>query len=321
MKDHPTISFAHVQKLVRFHYQYVLLHDFLPRLIHADVLNDLKTNGVFDQKKLKFFHWKNGPFMPVEFSVAAYRIGHSMVRPGYRLNDSNLLPIFSTPESKKRGFTDDLHGFRKVVPGRAIDWGRFIDIDTRPYGVLNAKNNPDNKKRLQFAYRIDTSVVFALGHLPMPVVSAPPISLPVRNLIRGWRLGLPSGQHVAHAMGVPPMADKDIRVGKGVDKQDPGDPKIVSIDKISPVFVNNCPLWTYILAEAMNHQVKVQIPVQSPLAITTPQLGPVGGRIVAEVFLGLMFGDNHSMLSANPTWTPKNPCFGLKDFVNYAIGN
>ncbi len=323
VQDNPTISFAHVQKLVRFHYQYVILHDFLPRLIHSDVLNDLKTNGQYDQKKLKFFHWKNSPFMPVEFSVAAYRIGHSMVRPGYRLNDhaNNLLPIFNTPDSKKHGFKDDLSGFRKMVPGRAIDWGRFIDVDTRPYGVADAKNNPDNKKRLQFAYRIDTSVVFALSNLPLPVAGAPPVSLPLRNLIRGWRLGLPSGQHVAHAMGVTPMADKDIRIGKGVDKQDHADPAIVSIDKISPVFVNNCPLWTYILAEAMNHQVKVQIPVRNPIPITTPQLGPVGGRIVAEVFLGLMFGDNHSLLTANHTWTPKNPCFALKDFVNYALGN
>jgi hypothetical protein len=165
-------------------------------------------------------------------------------------------------------------------------------------------------------------VVFALSNLPIPaVVAAPPPALPVRNLIRGWQMGLPSGQQVAHAMSVTPMADKDILIGKGVDKQDPTDPPIVSIDKISPVFANNCPLWTYILAEAMNHQLKVQIPVQHPIPITTPQLGPVGGRIVAEVFLGLMFGDNHSLLGSDPTWKPKNPSFKLKDFVNYALGN
>jgi hypothetical protein len=321
VRDNPTLSFEHIQKLVRFHYQYMLLHDFLPRIIHSEVLDALKTNGQYDQKKLKFFHWKNNPFMPVEFSVAAYRLGHSMVRPGYRLNDDNLLPIFNTPESQKAGFSDDLSGFRKVVPGRAIDWGRLIDIDTRPYGDSD-KPVPENKNRLQFAYRIDTSVVFALSNLPIPsVVAAPPPALPVRNLIRGWRLGLPTGQHVAHAMGVSPIEDKDILIGKGVDKQDPNDPPIVTIDKISPAFKNNCPLWTYILAESMNHQVKVQIPVQNPIPITTPRLGPVGGRIVAEVFLGLMFGDNHSLLSAHPTWKPNNPSFALKDFVNYALGN
>ena len=322
VKDHPTLPFPHIQKLVRFHYQYMILHDFLPRIIQSEVLEELKSNGRYELKNLKFFHWKNGPFMPVEFSVAAYRLGHSMVRPGYRLNDGNLLPIFNTPESQAAGFKDDLTGFRQVVQGRAIDWGRFIDIDTRPYGVPDKKDDPNNKSRLQFAYRIDTSVVFALSHLPIPqVVAAPPPALPVRNLIRGWQMGLPSGQQVAHAMSVTPMADKDILIGKGVDKQDPTDPPIVSIDKISPIFANNCPLWTYILAEAMNHQVKVKISVQNPIQITTPQLGPVGGGIVAEVFLGLMFGDNHSLLGSDPTWKPKNPAFGLKDFVNYALGN
>jgi hypothetical protein len=55
--------------------------------------------------------------------------------------------------------------------------------------------------------------------------------------------------------------------------------------------------------------------------ISTPQLGPVGGRIVAEVFLGLMFGDPHSMLSQNPNWTPPGGAnFKLKDFVAFALG-
>src|SRR5271170_2668750 len=324
LAENSSLPFSELQRLVRFHYQYVILNDFLPRIIHSSVLRDLKTGPYYDQGKLKFFHWKNGPFMPVEFSVAAYRLGHSMIRPGYRLNDGakNLLPIFSTPESQQAGFTDDLAGFRQVVSGRAIDWGRFIDIDTRPYGDGDKKDDPNNKTRLQFAYRIDTSVVFALSNLPIPaVVAAPPPALPVRNLIRGWQMGLPSGQQVARAMGLTPMPDEKILIGKGVDKQDPTDPPIVPIDKISPVFANNCPLWTYVLAEAMNHQVKVQIPVQHPIPITTPQLGPVGGRIVAEVFLGLMFGDNHSLLGSDPTWKPKNASFELKDFVNYALGN
>jgi hypothetical protein len=312
VKDNSTLTFEQIQKLVRFHYQYVVLNDFLSRIIQADVLDALKVNGKYDQKKLKFFHWKTGPFMPVEFSVACYRLGHSMIRPGYRLNDGNLLPIFSTPDSIKAGFKDDLTGFRKVVSDRAIDWGRFIDIDKR--------SDADDKNRLQFAYRIDTSVVNPLVNLPA-VVAADPSSLPQRNLERGWRLALPSGQRVAQAMGVTPLTDAQIQIGKGVDQQDPADPPIVSIDTIAPpVFKNNCPLWTYILAEAMQHKANVKIPVQENLSTTTPQLGPVGGRIVAEVFLGLMFGDNHSLLSLEPTWQPKVAPYTLKDFVNYALG-
>jgi flavin-binding protein dodecin len=317
VKDNPTHSFEQIQKLVRFHYQYVVLNDFLPRIVRADVLNALKTNGKYEQKNLKFFHWKNQPFMPVEFSAACYRLGHSMIRPGYRLNDddSTLLPIFATPDAVKAGFKDDLQGFRAVVSNRAIDWGRFVDIDTRVYDGTVAQN----KKRLQFAYRIDTSVVNPLAHLPA-VVAANPSSLAERNLERGWRLGLPSGQHVAQAMGVEPMEDKDILIGKGVDKQDPADPKRISIDKVDAIFKNNCPLWTYILAEAMGHKVKVKLPVKGNITITTPQLGAVGGRIVAEVFLGLMFGDNHSLLSLQPTWEPSPRLYKLRDFVKYALG-
>src|SRR4051812_19774019 len=85
LQDNPGISsFETLQRLVRFHYQYVVLNDFLPRIVHPSVLDQLKTNGKYDAKKLKYYHWKNSPFMPVEFSVAAYRFGHSMVRPGYR---------------------------------------------------------------------------------------------------------------------------------------------------------------------------------------------------------------------------------------------
>ena len=317
LADNPNLSFEQIQRLVRFHYQYVLLNDFLPRIVHSSVIADLKTNGKYDGKKLKFFHWKNQPFMPVEFSVASYRLGHSMIRPGYRLNDddSTLLPIFMTPEAKAKGFKDDLTGFRAMVADRAIDWGRFIDIDIRTYDGTDT----ENKKRLQFAYRIDTSVVNPLSQLPA-VVAANPSSLAQRNLERAWRLGLPSGQHVAHAMGVTPMDDKDILIGKGVDIPDKKEVPF-PIDTVAPVFKKNCPLWTYILAEAMHHQETLKVPVKESLSITTPRLGPVGGRIVAEVFLGLIFGDNHSVLSLEPTWHPKNnPNYALKDFVSYALG-
>jgi hypothetical protein len=318
LAENSKLPFEQIQKLVRFHYQYVVLNDFLPRIVHSSVIADLKTNGKYDQKKLKFFHWKNQPFMPVEFSVGCYRLGHSMIRPGYRLNDSDssFLPIFMTPDAAKLHFNDDLTGFRTMGPAKGIDWGRFIDVDVRTYDGSDA----ENKQRLQFAYRIDTSVVNPLSQLPA-VVAANPSSLAQRNLERAWRLSLPSGQHVAQAMGVKPLSDEEILIGKGVDKQDQGDPPIISVAKVNPVFANNCPLWTYVLAEAMRNQETVKIPVKESVSITTPRLGPVGGRIVAEVFLGLIFGDNHSLLSLDPTWQPKgNPNFALKDFVNYALG-
>ena len=154
--------------------------------------------------------------MPVEFSVAAYRLGHSMIRPGYRLNDADnmLLQIFPDPNNPDN---NALTGFRAMGPGRAIDWGRFIDIDTRPYGVEDDDTNADNKKRLQFAYRIDTSLVDPLRKLP-PEVASNPSSLALRNLERSWRLGLPSGQAVAKAMHLTPLTDEQIIIGKAVDE-------------------------------------------------------------------------------------------------------
>jgi hypothetical protein len=313
--DNPGLDFPGIQQLVRFHYQYMVLNDFLPRIIHSSVLKALKgDDGLYDQKKLQFFHWKNHPFMPVEFSVAAYRLGHSMIRPGYRLNDNVLLPIFPIDPKIAPGFPEGLTGFRAMNPNWAIDWGRFIDVDIRTYDGSGA----DNQKRLQFAYRLDTSLVTPLSGLPPSVAPDPPPSLPQRNLRRGFRLLLPSGQQVAHAMNLTPLADKDILIGKGTDATDPAAKNIVAVSK---VFAGNCPLWTYILAEAMQHKDPVKIPVKENVTITTPRLGPVGGRIVAEVFLGLMFGDGSSLLRVDPKWKPTlGSSFALKDFVNYALG-
>ena len=314
--DNGGLDFETLQQRVRFHYQYMVLNDFLPRIVGAPLLAALKTGGHYDQGKLKYFHWHDFPFMPVEFSVAAYRLGHSMIRPGYRLNDDDtmLLPIFPTA-TQPVGLT----GFQTMGPGRAIDWGRFIDLDTRAYGGDGM--DAQNKQRLQFAYRIDPSLVNPLSELP-PAVASNPSSLGLRNLERGWRLGLPSGQAVAKAMHLTPMKDSEILIGKAVDVQDPGVTP-VPIDQIANgVFAKNCPLWTYILAEAAAHKVAVAIPATgAPGPINTPQLGPVGGRIVAEVMVGLMFGDPSSMLSLDPQWAPvTGPSFALKDFVAYALG-
>src|SRR3989454_330847 len=217
LDENPGLELAEIQRLVRYHYQYVVLNDFLPRIVHSSVLKELKTGPRYDSRKLEVYHWKNDPFMPVEFSVAAYRLGHSMVRPGYRLNGTVLFPFF---------------------PGRRLG---------RSGGLTRFR---------------------------------------VQNTAWGVR-------------GAP----------------------VATIVDVSKVFANNCPLWTYILAEAAHHREAVRIPVKENVTINTPRLGPVGGRIVAEVFLGLMFGDKTSLLSQDPDWQPKQGAnYALKDFVNYALG-
>jgi hypothetical protein len=327
--DNPGLDLPALQQIVRWHYQWVVIHDFLPKIIKASVLAALTTDGKYDQKKLEFFHWKNEPFMPVEFSVAAYRLGHSMIRPGYRLNDDDvtLLPIFPVPS---QGLASGLTGFQAIAKNRGIDWGRFIDLegDIRAYGDDPDKVNPPNsdmKRRLQFAYRIDTSVVTPLSVLPSSVASDPPPSLPQRNLLRGFELGLPTGQSVAKAMRITPLTDGQIIIGKAVDAPSGDDVlgPLASLPELAS-FKGKCPLWTYILAEAANNLTPQGIPVTPAMNISTPQLGPVGGRIVAEVFLGMLFGDNDSFLSAEPNWIPfirnKGDRFALRDIVAYAIG-
>ena len=318
--DNPDAGFDDLQQLLRFHYQYVVLNDFLPRIIAAPVLDALKTGGRYDFKKLRFFHWRYEPFMPVEFSVAAYRLGHSMVRPGYRLNDDKLVPIFPNPAHPNQ---PSLTGFRKIPHGFALDWGRFIDIDLRPGGGEAPANDADTKRRLQFAYRLDASLVGSLHGLPPTVAGDPPPALGERNLLRGWLLRLPSGQSVARAMGIEELTDDQILIGKATGE--PGE-ELTPIADISPAFAGNCPLWTYILAESARNQIDVPLPVVGGGTRSTPQLGAVGGRIVAEVFLGLLFGDGLSYLSLDPLWTPRpggnpKPDFALRDLVSYGLGS
>jgi hypothetical protein len=151
--------------------------------------------------------------------------------------------------------------------------------------------------------------------LPGTIASDPPPSLAERNLKRSWRLGLPSGQVIARAMALNPLSDAELKIAKAVDVPDPADGPVLSIiDAVNAkggdgsVFADNCPLWTYILAEAAHHRKEMKIPVTGDIHINTPQLGPVGGRIVAEVFLGLLFGDGSSYLSLDPLWHPAARC-------------
>jgi len=316
---HPDWSFEQVQREVRFHYQWVVLNDFLPTIIAPAVLKEVlphvgkKTNVKIDKPHLEFYHPKQDLFMPLEFSVAAYRFGHSMVRPGYRLSETiGPLAIFTFNDPNK-----GLTGFREFPDNWAIDWTHFIDLEPRPPGDENNPGDPGNKARTQLAYLIDTSLVNPLGNLP-PAIAINPNILAERNLIRGWRMRLLTGQDVARAMGLEPLTDDKILIGKFT-----GDPAdiIGSIDKIDPGFKGNCPLWTYVLAETVPTQVSLKT-TAGDKKFTARKLGPVGGRIVAETFAGLLIGDSSSFVNQNPLWRPSlavNGVFGLKELIDTAL--
>src|SRR5262249_48121754 len=153
-----------------------MLGSILPHLVK-------QTSILRDKPNLQFYTWRDEPFIPVEFSVAAYRFGHSMVRPLYRLNTT--LPdrqvIFSADPH-----VPDLRGFRAFPAQWAIEWNLFFRMGPAP------RRGP---QRVQPAYKIDSSLVHPLGDLPPSIASQVP-SLAERNLLRGLRMGLPSGQAV-----------------------------------------------------------------------------------------------------------------------------
>lgn len=302
-------SFERVQRAVRFHYQWVVLHDFLPTIIGEPALLQILPQLAHDgarggvsafEPNLRFFHWRNAPFIPVEFSVAAYRFGHSMVRPIYRLN--------TTLANRQQIFTSDgeesLVGFREFPSSFAVDWNLFFKIDDNP--------PPLGKNRVQPAYKIDTSLVNPLGNLPASVAKGVH-ALAARNLLRGLRMSLPSGQMVARAMSQPVIPDERLRVGKATANDTPTNPLLTDI---SPNFADNAPLWYYILAEAQQQFVDNDTPIR---------LGPVGGRIVGEVFVGLLIGDAHSYLRQDPGFRPRdefvrNGKFGMAELIRAARG-
>jgi len=263
--------FEATRKKVIQHYQWIVLKDFLPRIIDETVLDDAI-------KGLKFFTpgTEKTPFMPIEFSFAAFRLGHSMVGASYEWNR-----IFHSPKRNEYKDAAKLHqlfdltgangtmdGIYPTLPTRwIIDWTRFYDFP----GMGRAANR---------AKKIGTRLTAALDDVFSIVTDIPKEyrSLPVLDLIRGAKLGLPTGQEVAHAMNaswrLPPG---DIAQGPhaGILK-DHG-------------FDQRTPLWYYVLREAEFYDVK--------------RLGPVGGRIVAETFIGILRASDYSILDEKD-WRP-----------------
>lgn len=261
--------FEEAQKLVRWHYQWVILKDFLPRIVAPEILDRLLTITEHDVEiKLSWFKPKKAPFMPVEFSVAAYRYGHSQIRPAYHLNAGvRDKPIFLPGDPDPTG---DLRGFRPILQGWTIDdWSLFL-------------NTRGDTAQLQPSRKIDSKL--AAGLFDLPGFDDVESSLAFRNLKRGEALGLPSGQDVARLLGVPVLD------GGTLGAPEP------------------TPLWFYILKEAELSGGE--------------RLGEVGGRIVAEVLLGLLKSDSRSFVNAEPSWRPNlgpNPGeFTLGDLVVFA---
>jgi len=295
-KNH--VSFREAREQVRWHYQWILVNDFLPRILEGQTYQSVFPDPYGPVPGIPRLRENDLDLMPVEFSVAAYRFGHSMIRPQYKLNPDIERPIFGDDGN-------DLGGFRPIPAGWAIDWQLFIGL------------GHDAEPAPQLSYKIDTSLAHPLGNLPGRIAKDPSC-LALRNLERGMVFQLPSGQQVARALDVSPIPDEELMIGPatagGVRRP---------ITKVAPGFAGNAPLWAYILSEA---QVMSWKNASGPVSDQTPiRLGPVGGRLVAEVFASLLRGDHTSYLYAEPRFTPipdftHNGTFGLAQLINVALG-
>lgn len=263
---------ARAQHLVRHTHQWLIVHDYLRTVTVPGtvdwVLSELK--GLY----LARFPAKRPPVMPLEFSVAAFRFGHSQVRNAYDYNRNFGDPGFVAPRATldqlfqftgRGGF---IGGAQALPENWAIEWDRFVD-----------KADPDPR---HFARAIDTQLADDLSVMRNEPRDLAGIQehLAKRNLLRGYLLGVPTGEAVARALRIRPLTRAELLRGA---------PAGVRSALTSPELTGRTPLWYYVLKEA-------------EVLTSGNSLGPVGSRLVAETIIGLMRHDPESFLTSVPAW-------------------
>jgi hypothetical protein len=255
----------------------MILHEFLPLFIGDELTRSLLRRG-------RRVYRPKVAFIPIEFQGAAYRFGHSMVRPSYRANLAGAAgdPFFGLIFDPAAGGADpsDLRGGARA-PRRFVGWQTFYD-----FGDGQVKPNK----------LIDTKISTPLFDLPLGAIAShdPPTALPQRNLLRHVTWGMPSGQRIARELGVDRLSRRDLHELSGLG---------ANLDRSTP-------LWYYVLKEA-------------ELIEGGRRLGPVGARIVGEVIVGLLDLDPIGYRTIEPGWRPTLPSanpgdFRMTDFLRFA---
>ncbi len=276
--------FGEARRQVTWHYQWIIFNEFLPMIIGQNRTDEILRNGprfyrVHDRTQDSLFRSpRREPLIPVEFAVAAYRFGHSQVRPSYRINfgpdggQPVFMFIFDDSADPNEPDPNDMRGGKRAAR-RFVDWQTFFKFD---------ENFRPNK-------RIDIKLSSPLMHLLGSRGSAPGMpsdgiqSLASRNLMRHVNFGIPSGQAIARVMGVQVLTPEQLT-------------------ELTPFGMDrSTPLWYYILKEA-------------EMLENGLRMGPVGGRIVGEVFIGLLKADKDSYLVVDKNWNPTLPSAKSGDF-------
>jgi hypothetical protein len=263
-------NFADAQRTVRQHYQWIIVHEVLPQFVGQEMVDNIIANG-------RQVFTPNVARIPLEFQTAAYRFGHSMIRPSYRANlaGDNGEPFFAfvfDPETFGNDDPEDLTG-RSRAARRFIGWQTFFD-----FGDGEVKPNK----------RVDTVMSTPLFQLPMFSIPTArgedvgPTSLASRNLLRHITWEIPSGQRVAAELGVDRLSVVDL----------------ADVGQLGADLDSSTPLFFYLLREA-------------DVMADGLHLGPTGGRIVGEVFMALIEKDPDSYLNATApngtAWRPTLP--------------
>ena len=303
LKAHNTLvgqgrSFEEARRLLRQHYQHIVIHDFLKRVADPAVVDDILQNGN------RWYNPLAEPFfMPLEFSVAGFRFGHTMVRNDYdfNLNFNTSGEPGTSPATLRLLFTfTALSGQLGFGPGPTdtlpdnwiIEWENFVD-----------NGGPAKSKARRLDTKLAAPGLFDLRNVQgQPEQPAPDASrLAVRNLLRGYGLRMPTGQALATHLGLTPMTATELEAAAA----SPAQAQVLQ----DAGFLERTPLWYYLLAEAKHHG-------------GGQHLGPVGSTIVAEVLIGLVRRSDDSILRY-PGWAPSLPAaipgrFELADLLRFA---
>ena len=241
------VSFREARDQVRWHYQWILVNDFLPTILEEQTYQSVFPDPYGPVPGIPRLRENDLELMPVEFSVAAYRFGHSMIRPQYRLNPTIERPIFSElPDA--------------TIP---LIWGD--SAPSRPAGPSTGSSSSTSAGMPGVSRSCPTRSI------PLwctRSATCPPRSpgirrcLALRNLERGTAFQLPSGQQVARALGMSPIPDEELMIGPATAG---GARKPMT--EVAPGFAGNAPLWAYILSEA---QVMSWKNASGPVSDQTP---------------------------------------------------
>ncbi|MGH3937629.1 MAG: peroxidase family protein [Pseudonocardiaceae bacterium] len=292
-------TFKQAQRVLRRHYQHIVLQDFLKRVADPAIVDRILRQGNRLYKPSN-----RSVFMPLEFAVAAYRFGHTMVRRTYDFNLNFNIARNGRGASLEQLFTftalsGDFSGKETLPENWIIEWENIIG---------------DGSNLGRNARRFDTQLAgfprpepeeegVALFNLQTPAGNSETglaAQLSTRNLLRGYRMRLPTGQAVARFAGVPVLTAEQLRATSANPAQEQA--------LLAGGFQDRTPLWYYLLAEAKHHG--------------GTRLGPLGSTIVAEVLIGLVRRSADSILT-NPGWKPSLPAakqgtFELADLLRFA---